>query len=133
MMAPNVLAEAPTNTPLPRWITMVGWACVAGCTVFATAVACDILELPDWDIGSGFIDYFIPGPRAMGMLLWELSHIWVLLVGLQLFRLRRQSHNVRTRDLLLAATLFVGVVAGRLLLAALARRGVQLGIPGFDH
>ena len=67
------------------------------------------------------------------MLLWELSFIWVFVVGVQLFRLKRRGRSVRQRDLVLGASLLVGAVVGRLLLAELASRGVHIGIPGVDH
>jgi hypothetical protein len=119
-------------TPLPKWATWMGWACVAGCAIFSAAVASEIMEVGDRDVVGGFTDYFLPSPQAVSMLLWEFSLIWVFVVGILVLRTKRRGMVLRTRDVVLAGSLLAGFVLGRTLVGMSSKR-VSLGIPGVDH
>jgi hypothetical protein len=123
----------PAPTPLPRWVTRIGWACVAGCCVFSAAVAGEILEVGDREVMGGITDFFLPSPQALSMLLWELSLIWIVVVAIQLIRLKRRSAILRSRDVTLALSLALGFAVCRVLIGILGAKGVRIGIPGVDH
>jgi hypothetical protein len=118
---------------VPAWIGLVGWACVLGSAGFAVAVRHEIATLPAWEIKGGFIDFFLPGPRAVAMLLWELGHLWLLVIAVTLLVNKKRGCTLRSRDRLLLLSLLAGLIAGGVLVGELAERGVHIGIPGVDH
>jgi len=111
----------------------MGWASVAGCGAFAAAVRYEIATLPSWEVQAGIIDYFLPGPRALAMLLWELGHLWLVGLAAAFILAKRRGGHIRSRDRLLLVSLFAGVLSAGILYSELEARGVTIGIPGVDH
>jgi hypothetical protein len=128
--------EHPATTdrpPVPTWISVVGWVSVAGCAAFAAATRYEIATLPQWEIQGGIIDFFLPGPRALAMLLLELGHLWLVVVAVTLVLGKKRACHIRSRDRLLMICLLAGVISGGILFGELEARGVTIGIPGIDH
>jgi hypothetical protein len=124
----------PASLPaVPSWVSIVGWISVAGCVGFSAAVWYEVTTLPSWDIQAGVIDFFLPGPRALAMLLWELAHVWLVVLVVALVLGKRRVRRIRSRDRLLLISLLGGVLSGGILYGELAARGVTIGIPGVDH
>ena len=98
--------------PVPTWISVVGWTSVAGCAAFAAATRYEIATLPSWEIQGGIIDFFLPGPRALSMLLWELGHFWLVVVAVAIILGKRRGGYLRPRDRLLMISLVAGCSAG---------------------
>ena len=122
----------PANTDpaiLPRWATGIGWACVAGSLVFSTGGAAEIAELPPYEIWGGVVDFFFPGPIALGMLLWRLGHIWIVVLALQSVQLKRKDGSLRNRDRLLLGGLPTAVGVGWALASYLASNGMRIATP----
>jgi hypothetical protein len=104
-----------------------------GCAAFAGAVRYEIATLPPWEIQGGFIDFFLPSPRGLAMLLWELGHLWLLVLAVALIVNWRRGGVFKSRDRLLLLSLLAGLLGGGILVGELAKRGVNIGIPGVDH
>ena len=132
-MTEPVDGQARVNPALPRWVRGIGWICAAGSVAFTLAVRDQIATLPPREVQGGFIDFVLPGPHAVAMLLWELGHVWLLLVLVMLFVGKKPGGVLATRDWLLVLGLAVGLLTGGLLVAELSQRGVCIGIPGVDH
>jgi hypothetical protein len=115
------------------WVSIVGWTCAAGSVAFALVVRNQVAMLPAREIHGGFIDFFLPGPHAIAMLLWELGHPWLVLCVALLLVGKKRGRTFRMSDGLLVLGLTVGLVTGGLLVAELGQRGVGIGIPGVDH
>jgi len=100
---------------------------------FAAAVWNEIAALPSLDFQAGVIDFFLPGPRALAMLLWELGHVWLVVLAVALVLGKRRAGHLRSRDRILLISLLAGVLSAGILYGELEAKGVTIGIPGVDH
>jgi hypothetical protein len=92
--------------------------------------------LPAWakgQIQGGFIDLFLPSPGAIAMVLWEFSHVWVVVVALALLWSKKRHLPISAPERILLVSMVGGLFLAGVLVAELQANGVSIGVPGIDH
>jgi len=127
--------ESRTQT-VSRWIRLVGWACVAGSAGACVVIWRAIGEVRSWHFGpvsGGFIDVSLPSPAAIAIVLWELGHIWVIVLAAAIVRGKLRHLPLVASERVLLASLVGAVIAAGILDGELLHLGVTIGVPGVDH